>query len=165
MADQRLFYIGYFYLKKLTWQLIIFIQCSVSCRTLSGKENLKKQTSTDQRKSFGVSFFYFIYPSFPQWRIWKYILSHVCSLMFKIGKSAFYPFWVIATFSICSAAVDILFYFTLGDFGLPSRALLSAPRGGHVGRPVAEEVQVSWDCHGHCLRAAWLLWTGERKAT
>lgn len=38
---------------------------------------------------------------------------------------------------------DHLQFFSTGDFGLPSGALLSASRGGHVGRPVAEEVQVS----------------------
>lgn len=66
-------------------------------------------------------------------------------------------------FPICSAAFHILLYLSIGDFGLPSRALLSAPRGGHVGRPVAEEVQVSRDSHCHRLRAAWLLRTGERE--
>lgn len=39
--------------------------------------------------------------------------------------------------------IHIWFVCSAGDFGLSSGALLSAPRGGHVGRPVAEEVQVS----------------------
>lgn len=54
------------------------------------------------------------------------------------------------------------FCYTIGDSGLPSRALFSAPRGRHVGRPVAEKMQVSRDRHSHCLWAAWLLWTGEQ---
>lgn len=53
-----------------------------------------------------------------------------------------------------------IFFFT-GDIGLPCWTLLSAPRRRHVGRAVAEKMQVSWDCHSHCLWAAWLLWTGK----
>lgn len=40
-------------------------------------------------------------------------------------------------------ALIVSSFFSTGDFGLPSGALLSAPRGGYVGRLVAEEVQVS----------------------
>lgn len=105
---------------------------------------------------------------------WKYICRVCCSLVFKAGKdgkSGTYAVWtrlirkaaLTQNFPICSAAIYILFFFSIGDFRLPGRALLSAPRGGHVGRPVAEKMQVSWDRHSHCLRTAWLLWTGERK--
>lgn len=85
----------------------------------------------------------------------------MCLILIKLDSFAkLLPFKM---FPICSAAFHILLYSSIGDFGLPSRALLSAPRGGHVGRPVAEEVQVSRDSHCHRLRAAWLLRTGERE--
>lgn len=63
----------------------------------------------------------------------------------------------------CTQGVFDLFPLSPGDPGLPGRAVLAAPGGGHVGRTVAEEVQVPRDGHGHRLRAARLLRAGERR--
>lgn len=48
-----------------------------------------------------------------------------------------------------------------GDPRLSGGALFPTAGRGHVGGALAEEMQVPWDEHSHCIRAAWLLWTGE----
>ncbi len=48
-----------------------------------------------------------------------------------------------------------------GDPRLAGGALFPTAGRGHVGRALAEEMQVPWDEHSHCIWAAWLLWTGE----
>lgn len=60
-------------------------------------------------------------------------------------------------------SLKMCFCIPSGDPRLAGGALLPSAGGGHVGGAVAEEMQVSRDKHCHCLRAAWLLWTGRRE--